>query len=256
VAATARGLVRELARYPGWELTWYRDAPPAAPAAPAAPGAVAVLAERLLAPPSPGDPGSDFIFPIMSLTEGSGLAGEVLGDVVRGLSVADARRVLLRTAALSMLQDDAEASPYGWTHCLSMPQATLGIAGVCAEPWQAVAVAATYVLGFRAVHGREPLDPAWTPPPGSHDPIEVLEATPAEAAAAVWHAEPAARPALRARLASRAAAHHDAHLAKYTLACFDAAHSDPDAEPLYLAAAAHLSAWWAVHDQEDEQLAG
>ena len=47
-----------------------------------------------------------------------------------------------------------------------------------------------------------------------------------------------------ARLASRAAVLEDAHLAKYTLACFDAARDDPEAGRLYLAGAAHLGAWW------------
>ena len=59
-----------------------------------------------------------------------------------------------------------------------------------------------------------------------------------------WHTTNAERPAVMARLASRAATHEDAHLAKYTLACIDAARDDPGASRLYLAAAAHLSAWW------------
>ena len=46
-------------------------------------------------------------------------------------------------------------------------------------------------------------------------------------------------------LATRAALHHDAHLVKYTLACFDAATADPGRRRLYLSAAASLSAWWA-----------
>jgi hypothetical protein len=41
-----------------------------------------------------------------------------------------------------------------------------------------------------------------------------------------------------------AGAHSDAHLAKYTVACGDAARRDPEAEPVYLAAATTLAAWW------------
>lgn len=237
------GLVREMARYPGWDLSWFA----ALPATSAAQGGAAaeVLARRLIRPASPGDPGSDFIYPVMSLTEQSGLAHEVLADVVCGLPVDDARRALLRVAAHSMLQDDPAHAPYGWSHCLTMPQATLGIAHACSRPSHAVAVAATYVLGFRGVLGRTTLDLDWAPvAPIGADPIEALDGTPEEAAAAAWHAGPAAREAVVARLATRAAAHHDAHLVKYTLACFDAAHADPDATPLFLAAAAYLSAWW------------
>jgi hypothetical protein len=45
-------------------------------------------------------------------------------------------------------------------------------------------------------------------------------------------------------LAARAGAHEDAHLAKYTLACFSAAANDNAERRLYLSAAAYLSALW------------
>lgn len=247
-ARMVRSLARELARNPGWELSWFRALPPTRIGTTG--DRSADLADRLRRPPSPGDPGSDFIYPMMSLTESSGLAHELLHDVVAGIPLADAKRVLLRTAAMSMLQDDPAQAPYGWSHCLTMPQATLGIASACAAPWHAVAVAATYVLGFRSLHGRVALDLAWEPPkPDTDNVLASLDETPEEAAATVWHAGPEQRTTIRARLASRAAAHHDAHLVKYTLACFDAAHADPEAASLYLAAAAYLGAWWAAADQ-------
>jgi len=62
----------------------------------------------------------------------------------------------------------------------------------------------------------------------------------------VWNAPHSARDEIRTELATRAATHPDAHLVKYTLATFDAAAVDPDHEPLYLAAAASLSAFWAA----------
>ncbi len=46
---------------------------------------------------------------------------------------------------------------------------------------------------------------------------------------------------------ARAAPHPDTHLAKYTLACLDAADEDREARGLYLAAAAHLGSWWDAH---------
>ena len=98
-----------------------------------------------------------------------------------GLGVENAARTLLTVAARSMLQDSPAAAPYGWTHCLTMPQAVLVAAGAGADPALAIAVAATYVLGFRSTQGRVRLDPAWEPNTGT-------------AAARVWFAddEPAA----------------------------------------------------------------
>ena len=99
------------------------------------------------------------------------------------------------------------------------------------------------MLGFRATQGTVDVDVDWSPPP-TGDPLGALDGTPREAAAGAWHATNGERADVVARLASRAAAHEDAHLAKDTLACFDAARDDPGATRLFLAAAAHLGAWW------------
>jgi hypothetical protein len=219
-----RLVLTELGRYPEWALAWPRIR--------AAAGASSGdLAERLAAPRSPGDPGSDFIYPTMHLTDASGLAAEVLDEPLRGVSVGDARRVLLRVAAQSMLQDNPDAAPYGWSHCLTMPQAVLVAADHGADPAMAVATAAIYVLGFRATQGRVRLDPEWAPAPGS-------------VAAEVWNADDDQLTRIVDELVAYGVAHHDAHLAKYTLACLDAADADPDATRLFLAAAAYLQEWW------------
>lgn len=214
----------ELSRYPDWTLGWprTRDADGTSSGD---------LVERLAAPRSPGDPGSDFIFPTMHLTESSGLSAEVLEAPLRGMGVAEARRILLRTAAESMLQDNPDAAPYGWTHCLTMPQAVLDLADHGGTPEVAVAVAATYVLGFRATQGRVRLHPAWAPAPGT----SVHRA---------WTATDDERAAVVDELVTYGALHEDAHVAKYTLACLDAAAADPEATHLFLAAAAHLHDWW------------
>jgi len=236
-ARPLRGLVRELARHSDWGLTWPRDRT-------GEPGSDEDLVAVLRRPRSPGDPGSDFIFPTMSLVESSGLAEELLDGPTRRSSVPQATRDLLRLAAASMVQDDPAAAPYGWSHCLTMPQAVLGLARTgAAEPSAAIAVAATFVLGFRSTQGRVSVDPEWSPEPVG-EPMVALEGPPAVAAAGAWHATTDQRPAVAARLASWAAAHEDAHLAKYTLACFDAARVDPEAGRLFLAAAAFLNAWW------------
>lgn len=214
----------ELARNPDWVFAW--------PTTRRNTGEPSLdLAERLAAPRSPGDPGSDFIYPTMHLTETSGLAAELLDAPLRGLQVGDARRTLLRVAAHSMLQDNPDSAPYGWTHCLTLPQAVLDVAARGADPEVAVAVAATYVLGFRATQGRVRLDPTFTPARRT-------------AAGRIWAAAEDDMPGLVDELVTFGALHADAHVAKYTLACLNATANDPDAGRLFLAAAAHLHAWW------------
>jgi hypothetical protein len=241
-ATMARGLLRELGRAPDWTLTWMDDRP-------AIGTPTGDLAARLLAPIDAGDPGSNFIYPTMHLVERVGLAADLLDAPTRGLAVAAARRDLLRVAAWSMLQDDPAHAPYGWSHCLTMPHATLGVAAAATRPDRAVAVAATYVLGFRSTLGTVTLDPAWAPEPaGALDVDTFIAAGPRAAAAAVGHADDATYGAMVRRLATNAACHHDAHLAKYTLACIDASRDDPGAGRLYLAAAAHLAGVWSTRD--------
>jgi hypothetical protein len=230
----ARLLAAELARHPHWRLKWplRRDATGTGSDD---------LDRRLAAPRSPGDPGSDFIYPTMHLVDESGLAAEVLDEPLRGLSVADARRTLLCVAARSMLQDDPAAAPYGWTHCLTMPQAVLESVEQGADADLAVAVAATYVLGFRSTQGRIALDPTWSPEPDT-------------AAHRVWSASDDDLVPLVDKLVAFGAVHPDAHVAKYTLAGLDAAAADPEAERLYLAAVAHLHAWWRAAPPADDPI--
>ncbi len=258
----ARGLVRELARHPDWNLTWHLDRPrAAADVDPTDPGRD--LTDVLSRPRSPGPLDSNFIFPTMTLVERSGLAAELLEGPTRSVGLRSARRSLLRVAAWSMVQDDPDQAPYGWSHCLTMPQATLGIAPTAHDPADAVAVAATYVLGFRATQGTIALDPRWTPDPrpGLDLPgldlstrLDALTGTPDEAAAAAWHAPETSMPAIVVALAGYAAAHPDAHLAKYTVACLDAASTDPEAAHVFLAAAAFLGAWWRQRPSDDPLL--
>jgi len=238
--AVLRGPARELARMPQWRLHWFED--------PDEPISATPLADALLDVPALGLPGSDFIYPIMNQAEESGLAAKLLGGVLGPAPDAGAaRRDLSRVAAWSMLEEPPDFAPYGWSHCLTMPQAVLGLAGRGAEPRTAVAVAATHVVGFRAALGAVGLDGGWTPPPPTTpDLSEAIEGGPAEAAATAWHAPDEHLDEVVTELATRASLHHDAHLVKYTLACFDAAAADPGRRRLHLAAAASLSAWWAA----------
>ena len=239
-----RGPARELARHPDWQLRWFEHPDPDEPTSPA-------LIHALLDVPMLGLPGSDFIFPIMSQAEDSGVAAKLL----TGLTSADphaARRELSRVAALSMLQEPPDHAPYGWTHCLTMPQAVIALAGHGTPPRTAVAVAATHVVGFRAALGHNEINP--NDVPARLAPIGLAEAIDEgqeHAASVAWYAPDEDIPGIVTELATRASLHHDAHLAKYTQACFDAADADPDHRRLYLAAAASLSSWWAQQPPDD-----
>jgi hypothetical protein len=237
-------------------LRWHLDAvPPPEPGSAAADPAQALF-QALAAPPRVAAP-STSIAPTMLAVEQHGFAAARLAGPVRALSPAQAEHVLLRVAALSMLQDDPACAPYGWSHCLTLPQAVLANADTARDPAALVAVAATHVLGFRATVSTVALEPGAVPArpsagssitPGT--PLLLRDVAPATAAGAAFHAPPAARDELMTVLATRAALHPDAHLAKYTLACFDAAARDAQAAPLFFAAAAYLGAWWDHNDAQ------
>ena len=207
-----RPLARELAREPEWRMTWYEESRPTS-------GALdqAELWATLAATPRLGVPGSDFIYPIMAQVDGGGVAAELLTDVIGAVEPQAAARTILRAAARSMLDEPLDFAPYGWTHCLTLPQAVLGIADSCADPLVPLAVAATFVVGFRAALGARALRD------------DVVVDAPEESVT---------------ELVTFAATHHDAHLVKYTLACLDAADWDPARRGLYLSAAARLGRYW------------
>jgi hypothetical protein len=241
VTGTLRPFARELARNPGWRLTWFRDE-----RAPAAEGPASWF-DALAAADLADRPGSTFIYPTMDAVERAGLASQLLSRPLAQGDLARAKVELPRIAAMSMLQDDPAHAPYGWSHCLTMTQAALGV-GQHTDPHDAVAVAATYVLGFRATLSATALDASWSPAPPTRPGLADLEGSRADAVAAVWHATDADLAAAVPRLAAMAGGHRDAHLAKYVLACFDAAAADPGCRRLFLAAAAHLAGWWREHD--------
>ncbi|MGI9612745.1 MAG: hypothetical protein ACR2QO_07560 [Acidimicrobiales bacterium] len=209
-AALFRPLARNLGQTPEHRLRWIDDWRPAGPTN------VHALTESLRNAPTLGVPGSTFIHPLYMQVDESGAAAAELGSVVGNYS-REAALGVLRTAATTMLVDAPEHAPYGWSHCLTIPQAVLGLAPSSDAPERVLAVAATGVLAFRAALGAGPLaevDVGELPPV---DPI---------------------------RLATDAATRHDAHIVKYTLACLDAAADDPEFAKLYLNAADHLLRWW------------
>ncbi len=238
--ALARPLLHELNRFREWKIEWI-DAQPFTGS-----GDEQGLTRALLETPYLGMPGSDFIFPLMHQVDSKGVAADVIGPVLgRTTDVAATARVVARVAAWSMLQDNPAHAPYGWTHCLTLAQAAAAMATTTTDPLRALAVAATHVVGFRAALSNAPVTDRYEPDPVEVDPFDAFDATPQLAAAAVYHAPPAVVAAISAELASRAALHPDAHVAKYTLACFDAADADPEHERMFLSAAAYLHGWWA-----------
>lgn len=247
-----RPLVRELARYPELHLSWQR----ALVADQGSRRDPSTLRDALASVPRLGVPGSDFIFPVMHQVESAGVAADVLYDALAGVGLTDARSAITRIAAQSMLHEPDTYAPYGWSHCLTMAQAVLGTAPYSAQPEHLIAIAATYVVGFRAAFGTVDLDTteataALVPLPGNEDNgAGVLGdalrngADRPTVAAAAAHAYVAAPDHVRALLATYASTQEDAHLVKYVLASFDAAASDPACAALYMAAAASLCAYW------------
>ena len=233
--ALLRAPLRYLTLQGAARLTW-----PTRAAVPPSPGRGDLLG-ALLSPPHVDSP-STSIAPTMLAVEAGGLAERLLAAPTQCLSLEDAERSLLRLAAGSMLQDAPGHAPYGWTHCLTMPQGVLTLAAVAADQRAAIRVAATHVLGFRATLGSADLEPGRPLPPSATRTLR--GASPLEAASIAFDTPEEKAGALRETLAANAVGHVDAHLAKYTLACFDAADRAPEAAPLYLAAAAYLGAWW------------
>jgi len=75
-------------------------------------------------------------------------------------TIPEVTRDLQRVAAWSMVQEGPEHAAYGWSHCLTMPQAVLAVGAAGAAPARtSIAVAATHVVGFRSALS---LDSRWS----------------------------------------------------------------------------------------------
>lgn len=183
------------------------------------------MAAALAAVPQLGRPGSDFIFPLMSQVQDRGVAEQVLASVI-GTDHVTSGRALMRAATWSMLHDDPSQAPYGWSHCLTMAQAVMSLAGDGVDARTALAVAATFVVGFRAAHGTVHLGRL-----GDGDGVTIDGADVPDVI----------------DLATSAALHHDAHLVKYTLACIHTAAADRAWAGTHLSAAAQLAEWWRAN---------
>lgn len=206
-----RGALHTIAGEPGWQVTWHLPV--------TGEGDPTLLHAAIAATPHLGEPGSSFIHPLMSQVQDAGVTLRLLGPVLADrYDVRAAANTLARIASWSMVHDDPDHAPYGWSHALTMPQAVFALAGRGVQPRTALAVAATFTVGLRAGHGSVDLPEAIDDEPGTD---------------ATWE-----------ELATAAALHEDAHLVKHTLAAWHAATDDPAYEGLYRTAAARLVAWW------------
>ena len=158
---------------------------------------------------------TDFVAPTMLAVEADGMAARLLARATAA-PVDDVARALMRIAATSMIQEAPEHAPYGWTHCLTLPQGLLALCNYSADPGRLARIAATYVLGFRATLGSVHLE-------REHSQTDELVIT---------------------SLIDYVAMHGDAHLSKYTAACLAAKAADPSAAGLFVKAAQRLVDYW------------
>jgi hypothetical protein len=163
-------------------------------------------------------------------------------------------RAILRICAHNMLQHDAKFAKFGWSHCLTLPQAACGLSSFNIDRKLALATALVWITAYRSVLSDHDLDLHWAPTKLKDSPSlkEALQTSSAAAAARVWYAEPAELASIRQTLATEALIRTDQHLNKYTRACMDMASFDPRSERLYLAAAAHLCSIWVKEDPESK----
>lgn len=212
--------------------------------------------EKLSNPPK-GQPGTASLRPLIQAGERTGNPDMLFGNIIRtdltNEQVDAAFRAVLRVCAHSMLQDDLGQAKFGWSHCLTLPQAACGLANVNIDRKLALAATLVWITSYRSILSRIPLNFGWSPEAvdASISISEALHTSPATAAARVWHADPAEIPMIMRTLATEASIRTDQHLAKYTRACFDVVSFDPLHKHLYLAAAAHLCALWIGETPRD-----
>jgi hypothetical protein len=199
--------------------------------------------------PAKGVLGGESIRELVEAGEATGNVDTLFGDFIHHdisqLQIDAAFRAVLRISAHSMLQHDVEHAKFGWSHCLTLPQAAFGLSTVTRDRKLALAVALVWITAYRSILSDRALDLGWHPEPiRDVSVLEALQTSPAIAASRVWHASDGELSAIRRILATEASIRNDIHLVKYTRACLDMGAFDPEYIRLYLAAAAHLCALW------------
>ena len=206
------------------------------------------LLQRLADPPKGKSKGSG-IRNLLEAAEATGNIDRYFGEIIKyqwnDAQIDAAFRAILRVSAHSMLQDDLAMAKFGWSHCLTMPQAACGLSSLNIHRKLGLATTMVWIMAYRTILSQRRLDFAYRPEiVQGASLIEALHSAPDVAASRFWHADPSELNAMRTLLASEAAVRNDQHLAKYTRACFDMCGFDPDHWRLYMAGAAKLCALW------------
>lgn len=205
--------------------------------------------EKLTSPPR-GKPAYGGMRGLFVAGEATGNADTLFADFIRcdltQEQIDAAFRAALRVCAHSMLQHDPQYAKFGWSHCLTLPQAACGLSSLNMDRKLALAATLVWTTAYRSVLSDRVLDFQWAPEKidGSASLLEALQTSPTAAAAHVWHADAMELPFVKQTLATQASIRTDQHLIKYTRACLDMVSFDPEHEKLYLAAAAHLCGIW------------
>lgn len=241
-ALMARTLLRDIAHHPDWRLGWFDEPRPER-----AHGVS--LTDRLVSPRADGEPSSHFVQPTMALVEDTGLNYRTLADVTEGLSIDEARRQLLPIAAMSMLQDAPTNAPYGWTHCPTLPQATLAVAHRASDAQRAVDVAASPRVPGNPELRSDRSELGTGPTASIRRRGDVLGPVHSRGDRLACNATPTSRHHPAARRPRRFPPRRTPR--QVHARCLDAATQDPSNAHLYLAAAAYLAAWWQQHDDAD-----
>jgi hypothetical protein len=155
-----------------------------------------------------------------------------------------AMKGIVRGAAHAMIQDTAQHAKYGWTHCLTIPQALWVLGPYAQDKLGVIRLASVVGVGFRHAHGRRKISDDLGLSRLKIPFSEALQQGSREAASVAYFAVGDEVDAIEKTIAEEAAIREDAHLVKYTLACFDSAAMNPAAAPLFRAAAAYLLAIW------------
>jgi hypothetical protein len=247
------GFARELARDSQHRVQWALDE--AAITAPRTARTGTRLEQALARVEPVGQPAAQGLYAIIQQAERLELPRRYLSGVLPGPEagleqVHEHFAMACRIAARSMLQDSSEHARYGWTHCLTLPQAAWALSSSLQRVDVAMRIASTHVLGLRAAIGSDVLSEPFDPPPPGMSLATALRESPERAAAAAWHVPPEALLESFGALATEASIRNDCHLVKYTLACLDAAMSDAAHARLYLAGAAFLAALWMREQPE------
>jgi hypothetical protein len=213
------------------------------------------ILDKLAAPPrkAAGLGGMQALF---TAGEATGNTDTLFTDFIRhdltNEQIDAAFRAVLRVCAHSMLQHSTQHAKFGWSHCLTLPQAACGLSSLNINRKLALASTLVWITSYRSVLSNRDLDFQWSPKKleGSASVSETLQTSPSAAASRVWYADPVELPLIKQTLATQASIRTDQHLIKYTRACFDMVSFDPEYEHLYLAAAAHLCGLWVKERPE------